>query len=151
MAVGFGAGDNVRAVAAMDLDALRRLLKDVDAPYEVDDLDESGVRLRLPADLAHIRPGGTISGPALMTLADATAWAALLARIGPVVSAVSTSLHIDFLRRPPPGDVVAEGRILRLGRSLAVMDVSMRLLGDDEPVAAARVTYAIPAERRGPQ
>jgi len=137
-------------MGVMGLDALRGLLDEVAAPYDVDELDESGVRLRLPAARAHIRPGGTISGPALMALADATAWAALLSRIGPVVSAVSTSLHIDFLRRPRPGDVLADGRILRLGRSLAVMDVSMRLLGDDEPVAAARVTYAIPRRRSAP-
>ena len=85
-----------------------------------------------------------MSGPALMALADSTAWLAVLAQIGPVALAVTTSLHIDFLRKPDLVDVVAEGRLLKLGRSLAVVDVAMRSDGRDDLVAKAQVTYSIP-------
>jgi len=128
----------------MDVVALQELLNEVGAPYLVDAVMESGVSLRLPIAEAHIRPGGTVSGPALMTLADGVAWSALLAQIGPVVSAVSTSLHIDFLRRPQPVDVVADGLLIKLGKTLAVIDVAIRSSGEEELVAKALVTYAIP-------
>jgi acyl-coenzyme A thioesterase PaaI-like protein len=73
----------------MDVDALQRLLHQVEAPYTVDDVTPDGaVRLRLPVAKAHIRPGGTVSGPALMALADGAAWAALLTQRGPDMSPV---------------------------------------------------------------
>jgi acyl-coenzyme A thioesterase PaaI-like protein len=85
----------------MNLEALQRVLDQVDSPYTVDEVKEQGdVRLRLPVANAHIRPGGTISGPALMAMADGTAWATVLSHRGPDMSPVSTSLHIDFLRKP---------------------------------------------------
>ena len=85
-----------------------------------------------------------MSGPALMGLADGAAWLAVLAQIGPVALAVTTSLHIDFLRKPPLVDMVAEGRLLKLGKSLGVVDVSIRAEDADELVAKAQVTYSIP-------
>jgi uncharacterized protein (TIGR00369 family) len=132
----------------MDASGLQELLDETGAPYAVEAVADSGVRLRLPVSAAHIRPGGTVSGPALMTLADGVAWSALLAQIGPVVSALSTSLHIDFLRRPQPVDVVADGVVIKLGKTLAVIDVSLRSSGADELVAKALVTYAIPPTSR---
>jgi len=110
----------------------------------VEDCGEWGVRLRLPVTRAHGRPGGTVSGPSLMGLADGAAWLSILAQIGPVALAVTTSLHIDFLRKPPLVDMVAEGRVLKLGKALAVVDVSLRAEGADELVAKAQVTYSIP-------
>ena len=130
----------------MDVDALQHLLAQVDAPYSVDDVVDRGVRLRLAASNAHIRPGGTISGPALMALADGTAWVVVLSQIGPAVAAVSTSLHIDFLRKPEPVDVVADGDVLRMGKSLAVIEVSIRSAETEVLVAKAQVTYAIPPD-----
>ena len=127
---------------------LQRLLTEVDAPYLVDDVSEGRVRLRLPASEAHVRPGGTISGPALMALADGAAWAAVLSHIGPNVDAVSSSLHIDFLRRPPPVDVIADGHVLKLGRSLAVIDVSIHSAQSDALVAKAQVTYVLPPDSK---
>lgn len=128
--------------------ALQRLLDQVEAPYTVDDVKENGdVRLRLPLANAHIRPGGTISGPALMAIADGAAWAALLCHRGPDMSPVSTSLHIDFLHKPEPEDLVADGVVLRLGRSLAVVEVSIRSAETERLVAKAQVTYAIPVAR----
>jgi uncharacterized protein (TIGR00369 family) len=132
----------------MDLEALQRVLDQVESPYTVDEVRESGdVRLRLPVAHAHIRPGGTISGPALMAMADGAAWAAVLAHRGPDLSPVSTSLHIDFVRKPDLDDLVADGVVLRLGRSLAVIEVSIRSTGTEKLVAKAQVTYAIPSER----
>jgi len=132
----------------MDLEALQRVLDQVESPYSVDEVREDGdVRLRLPVAHAHIRPGGTISGPALMAIADGAAWAAVLSHRGPDLSPVSTSLHIDFLRKPDPDDLIADGVVLRLGRTLAVIEVSIRSAGTEKLVAKAQVTYAIPPER----
>ena len=127
----------------MDVRSLQDLLTSVDAPYAVESVTESGVRLRLAVAEAHIRPGGTVSGPALMALADAVAWSAVLVEIGPVVAAVSTSLHIDFLRKPQAIDVLADGVVMKLGKTLAVIDVAMRSSGVEELVAKAQVTYTI--------
>ena len=85
-----------------------------------------------------------MAGPALMALSDSAAWLAVLAQIGPVALAVTTSLHIDFLRKPALVDVVAEGRILKLGSRLGVVDVELRSDAGGELVAKAQVTYSIP-------
>ena len=100
--------------------------------------------MRLPVTAADGRPGGTVSGPTLMALADSAAWLAVLGQIGPVALAVTTSLHIDFLRKPALVDLVAEGRLLKLGRRLAVVDVGLRSAGGADLVAKAQVTYSIP-------
>ena len=113
-------------------------------PYVVEEVADWGVRLRLPITAVHSRPGGTVSGPALMALADSAAWLAILAQIGPVALSVTTSLHIDFLRKPDLVDLRAEGRLLKLGGRLAVVDVGMRSVGGDALVAKAQVTYSIP-------
>ena len=135
----------------MSVEELQRLLADSGfggpPPYIVEDVGDWGVRLRLPVTNLHLRPGGTVSGPALMALADAAAWLAILGQIGPVVLAVSTSLHIDFVRKPQPVDVVADGQIIKLGKTLAVVDVSLRSEDHDELVAKAQVTYSIPPKR----
>ncbi len=81
-----------------------------------------------------------------MTLADTGAWMAILSRIGPVVLAVTTSLHIDFLRKPALGDVLAEAELLKLGSRLAVVDVRLYSEGHRDVVAKAQVTYSIPPE-----
>ncbi len=101
-------------------------------------------RARLPFDEAHIRPGGTISGPAMMALADFTMYALVLGMIGPVKLAVTTSLNINFLRKPGPADVIAEARILKLGKRLAVGEVTLLGAGEDDPVAHVTATYSIP-------
>src|SRR5580704_8131258 len=110
-------------------------------PYVIEETGEWGVRIRLPVTDAHSRPGGTVAGPALMALADAAAWLAILAQIGPVLLAVTTSLHIDFLRKP---DLVDVGHLLKLGKQLAVVDVALRSVGHEELVAKSQVTYSIP-------
>jgi acyl-coenzyme A thioesterase PaaI-like protein len=135
-------------MAAMTTEELQTFLlgafPDAPSTMVVEDSGPWGARLRLPVTKAHGRPGGTVSGPSLMGLADGTAWLAILAQIGPVALAVTTSLHIDFLRKPPLVDVVAEGRLLKLGQSLGVVDVTLRAAGHDDIVAKAQVTYSIP-------
>jgi uncharacterized protein (TIGR00369 family) len=91
-----------------------------------------------------IRPGGTISGPTMMALADLAMYVAMLGAIGPVPLAVTTNLTINFLRRPRPQDLLAEARLLKLGARLAVGEVAIRSAGEDELAAHATLTYSIP-------
>ncbi len=101
-------------------------------------------RVRLPYHASQLRPGGTISGPSLMSLADSAMYAALLAQIGLVPLAVTTNLSINFLRKPPQKDVIAEVEIVKLGARLAVGDIRLSSDGESELVAQASVTYSIP-------
>jgi uncharacterized protein (TIGR00369 family) len=115
-----------------------------DLPYVVEEVTDVGMRLRLRVDESNVRPGGTVSGPSLMALADCAAWLAVVGRIGPVALAVTTSLHIDFLRKPALVDVMAVGTLLKLGARLGVVDVALHSMADDALVAKAQVTYSIP-------
>ncbi|MFP5262700.1 MAG: PaaI family thioesterase [Blastocatellia bacterium] len=117
------------------------------ASFRVEEVGERFARLRLLYHDRHLRPGGTISGPSLMTLADTAMYVAVLAMIGPVALAVTTNLNINFLRKPSRSDVIAQARLLKLGKRLAVGDVTMYSDGDAEPVAHATLTYSIPADR----
>lgn len=114
--------------------------------FTTEEIGYGTARVRLPASDDHIRPGGTISGPAQMALADFTLYAALLGAIGDVPLAVTTSLNINFLRKPAPGDLTAECRLLKRGKRLAVGDVLIYSQGFGEPVAHATATYSIPPE-----
>ena len=113
-------------------------------PYVVEEVSAAGVRMRLTVDESNVRPGGTVSGPSLMALADCAAWLAIIGQIGPVALAVTTSLHIDFLRKPALVDVVATGTLLKLGARLGVVDVALHSVANDALVAKAQVTYSIP-------
>lgn len=106
-----------------------------------------GARMRLTPEDAHLRPGGTVSGPAMMALADVALYVAIIGEIGPVPLAVTTNLNINFLQRPRPQcDLVAEARLLKLGRRLAVGEVSLFSEGEDQPVAHVTSTYSIPPQ-----
>ena len=93
-----------------------------------------------------VRPGGTVAGPALMALADVCMYAVVLGLIGRVELAVTTNLSINFLRKPEPRDLVAECRLLKLGKRLAVGEVTLLSDGMPEPVAHVTSTYSIPAK-----
>jgi len=108
----------------------------------IEELGERTIKLRLPFRPSLLRAGGTISGPALMMLADQAAYFLTLAQAGPVVSATTANLDIHFLSRPEPIDVIAEATLLRLGKRLAVSSVD--LWSGAELVARATVTYALP-------
>ena len=110
----------------------------------IEHLDDTAIRVRLPADERHLRPGGTIAGPTLMWLVDLGFYLLLLGRLGPVAQAVTTNLNINFMRKPEPADLIGEGRLMKLGRSLAVGDFTIWSEGRTEPVAHATVTYSIP-------
>ena len=103
-----------------------------------------GCRVRLAFQETSIRPGGTISGPTLMLLADVAMYVGLLASIGWVPLAVTTSLNINFLRKPGRAALLAECRLIKLGTRLAVGDVAIRSEGQDDMVAHATSTYSIP-------
>jgi uncharacterized protein (TIGR00369 family) len=107
-------------------------------------------RVRMLFNDSRLRPGGTISGPALMTLADTGLWVALLAMIGREPLSVTSHLDIDFLRKPAAADVVAETTLYKVGKRLAVGDVLMYSAGETVPCARASVTYAIPSHRLDP-
>lgn len=133
----------------MDAAALTAFLKrdfgQVAEDFAVERADEAGVALRLRVSEKHLRPGGTVSGPAIFALADVAMYLAILARIGPVALTVTTSCALDFMRKPAAGrDLLGEARVLKLGRSLAVGDVMIFSAGLAEPVARASLTYAIP-------
>ena len=115
--------------------------------FKVERVEEMFAQVRMRYDRRHLRPGGTISGPSLMMLSDTAMYMALLGMIGPVALAVTTNLNINFLRKPAQSDVIAECRLLKLGKVLAVGEVTMYSEGDHAPVAHATVTYSIPPER----
>jgi uncharacterized protein (TIGR00369 family) len=114
----------------------------------VEQVTDRSVRVRKPIGELDLRPGGTVSGPVLMTLADTAFYFAVLAAIGPVALAVTTNLNINFLRRPPVVDLIADAELLKLGRRLAVGSVAIYSEGIDEPVAHATLTYSIPPPDR---
>lgn len=116
--------------------------------FRFEAVEDGTIQIRLLYNELHLRPGGTISGPSLMSLADISMYSLLLATIGPVAMAVTTSLNINFLRKPAPADVIAKARLLKLGSRLAVGDVLMFSEGDGQPVAQATVTYSIPPLRK---
>ena len=116
--------------------------------YEVTAVSAEGVNLRYRVTAQNERPGGTVSGPTMMSMADTAAWLAVVAQIGPVALAVTTSLLIDFLRKPAMEDLVAVGTLLKLGKQLAVVDVALASISTPETlVAKAQVTYSIPPRR----
>lgn len=112
--------------------------------YVIEDVGHGTSRLRLLFHDRHLRPGGTVSGPSMMALADIALYVALLGGIGPVKLAVTTSLTINFLSRPEARDVIATSRYLKIGRTLAVGEATLTLDGGDEPIAHVVATYAIP-------
>ena len=116
--------------------------------FSVESVDDTTIRVRQRTGDRHLRPGGTISGPTLMAMVDCGFYLLLLARLGPVALAVTTNLNINFMRKPEPGDLLGEGRLLKLGKTLAVGDFTIWNDGQKEPAAHATVTYSIPPARQ---
>ena len=126
---------------------LAEIFPQVAADFRIEELSEDHIQMRLLVQDRHLRPGGTVSGPSLFALADASLYAMLMARVGPKALAVTTSASIDFMRKPAAGqDVLADCKLLKLGRVLVVGDVLMRSEGSDKVVARASMTYSIPPE-----
>ena len=110
----------------------------------IEDTWHGGCRIRRKFNEKSLRPGGTISGPTMMALTDFAMYVAVLASIGPVPLAVTTNLNINFLRRPTQRDLIAEARLIKLGKRLAVGEVRIFCDGENEMVAHATSTYSIP-------
>lgn len=137
-------------VIRMDADALNAFLRrafpetDPEQMPSIVEVEPGRVLLKLPFASRQLRPGGVISGPTLMTLADTAAYAVILAHIGEVAMAVTTSLTIHFLRGCKPGELYAEATLLKLGRRIATADILMWTESRERAAAKATVAYAIP-------
>jgi uncharacterized protein (TIGR00369 family) len=116
--------------------------------FRAETIGDGTARVRAPFNAHFTRPGGTISGPVMMALTDFGMYAALMGAIGPVELAVTTNLNINFLRLPAPVDVVADCNIIKLGRRLAVIEVTLFSEGNDDPIAHATGTYSIPPDAK---
>lgn len=115
--------------------------------YEAVDVFPSGCVVRLNATEKHLRPGDTVSGPALFTLADIGGYVCVLSHAGPDALSVTTNLNINFMRKAGAGPIDGRCRILKLGRSLMVFDIEM-VAGDERlTIAHATGTYSIPPKR----
>lgn len=119
------------------------------ATVTIEEIGEGWARVRQAVGTAQLRPGGTVSGPVMMATADAASYAAILSEIGIVPLAVTTSLNINFLRRPAAdAAIVCEATLLKLGSRLAVTEMRIWSEGDDALVAHATATYSIPPRPR---
>jgi len=134
----------------LDADAVNALLRRAfpdarpDAFPQVVEVTPGRVKVTAPYREGLLRPGGVISGPTLMSLADTAAYALVLAHVGDQLMAVTSQLNISFLRGATPGDLHAEAELLRLGRRMAVCDVRLWTESRDRLAAQANVTYALP-------
>ena len=116
------------------------------ASVTIEEIGHGRARVRQAVGHAQLRPGGTVSGPVMMAVADAGAYAAVLTVIGLVPLAVTTSLTMNFLRKPSAAAaIVGEATLLKTGRRLMVAEIRVYSEGSDAPVAHATATYAIPA------
>lgn len=103
------------------------------------------VRMTLQPRQEMLRPGGIVSGPAQMALIDGAAYGVVLAHVGPVAMAVTHTLSVSFLRAcRSDAAVIADARLIRLGRRLATVDVRLWQGSEDRLVAQSTVGYALP-------
>jgi len=140
--------------AAMSIDEIAELLH-AEFPqafypgcdHSIERVDYGDVRVRWKYGESSLRPGGTVSGPTMMELADFAMYVAVFSAIGPQPLAVTTNLNINFLRKPTQSDLLADARLMKVGKRLAVGEVAIYSEGSDEPVAHVTATYSIPAQR----
>ncbi len=135
----------------MDQPALMAFLEQafpqVSQDFVVENVSDMAITVRQVVSERHLRPGGTVSGPTMFALADVSIYLAILAMIGPRALAVTTNCSMDFMRKPAAKtDLIAQCRLLKLGRVLAVGDVLIYSEGVDAPVARASMTYSIPTK-----
>lgn len=140
--------------AAMNANEIGKLLHEVfpQAFYPgcgltIERVEYANIRVRRHFQEDYIRPGGTISGPTMMELADFAMYVAVFSAVGPQPLAVTTNLNINFLRKPAQADLIAEARLLKVGKRLAVGEVAIYSDGVSEPVAHVTSTYSIPESR----
>lgn len=138
----------------MDASQLEAFLRDefpesqANVTVKVEDVGEGRITVRALIDQRHLRPGGTVSGPTMMWLADCGTYLLILSQIGKVALAVTTNLNINFLRKGEAGrDLIGEARLLKLGQRLAVAEMSIFSEGLVEPIAHVTLTYSIPPRK----
>jgi len=129
------------------MDYMKQIFPQVNRDFAIEELTEDTITVRLIVEDRHLRPGGTVSGPSMFSLADVSVYAMILARKGKQSLAVTTGCSMDFMRKPDGGkDMVARCTLLKLGKTLAVGDVLLYSEGSDKPVARATMTYSLPPE-----
>ena len=136
---------------AMNSDEIAKLLHEVfpqgfypGCGLTIERVEYADVRVRRHFQEDSIRPGGTISGATMMELADFAMYVAVFSAVGPQPLAVTTNLNINFLRKPGKGDLIADARLMKIGKRLAVGEVTICSDGASEPVAHVTSTYSIP-------
>ncbi|MCF8478660.1 MAG: PaaI family thioesterase [Pseudolabrys sp.] len=113
----------------------------------IERVDYGDVRIRKAFHEDHLRPGGTISGPTMMELADFAMYVAVFSAVGPQALAVTTNLNINFLRKPAQADLIAEAKLMKVGKRLAVGEVAILSAGQADPVAHVTATYSLPVQK----
>ena len=136
---------------AMNADEIAKLLRDEFPQFfhpgrglSIESVDYGNIRVKRRFQEDSIRPGGTISGPAMMELADFAMYVAVFSVAGPIPMAVTTNLNINFLRKPGRTDLVADAKLLKVGKRLVVGEVAIYSDGECDPVAHVTSTYSIP-------
>ena len=136
---------------AMNADAIAHLLRDEFPQFfhpgrglSIERVDYGNIRVKRAFQEESIRPGGTISGPTMMELADFAMYVAVFSVAGPIPMAVTTNLNINFLRKPGRGDLIADAKLLKVGKRLVVGEVAIYSDGEGDPVAHVTSTYSIP-------
>jgi uncharacterized protein (TIGR00369 family) len=115
--------------------------------HSIERVDHGDIRVRWTFEETALRPGGTVSGPTMMELADFAMYVAVFSAVGPQPLAVTTNLNINFLRKPARADLIADARLMKVGKRLAVGEVTIYSAGAEEPVAHVTATYSIPQAR----
>tara|TARA_R110001592_G_scaffold175466_5_gene414693 strand:+ start:16398 stop:16811 length:414 start_codon:yes stop_codon:yes gene_type:complete len=115
-----------------------------DIGLKVEEVRHGYARIRIPYQDKHLRPGGTISGPVMMTAGDTAMYVAILGSLGEMAMAVTSNLNINFLKRPDQLDLIAEASIIKLGKRIAFCEVGIRCEGCDELVAHVTGSYSLP-------
>ncbi|MBK8458158.1 MAG: PaaI family thioesterase [Phyllobacteriaceae bacterium] len=139
----------------LDAEAVNALLKtvypqlnDTHAAYRALEIHPGGCTVRLDADERHLRPGDTVSGPSLFTLADIGGYVLALSHAEPDALAVTTNLSINFMRKAAAGPLDGHCRILKMGKALMVFDIDIVPAGGGDTIAHATGTYSLPPRRR---
>ncbi|WP_127112214.1 PaaI family thioesterase [Shimia sediminis] len=127
---------------------LEEVFPQIKGVYVVEELTGKGCVMRLNVTERQLRPGGTVSGPAMFGLADVSAYAATMGQIGREAMTVTTNASFDFMRKPKAGrDMIARATLLKLGKTLSVTDILLYSEGEPDPVARSTMTYAIPPKK----
>ena len=126
-------------------DLLQQHFPHIQDEISIDSMNDQEATVRLSVNNRHLRPGNTVSGPSMFLLADVAAYIAILAQVGARTQAVTTSAHMDFLRKPQAqADIIATTKVLKIGKQLAVVDVYLYSENDENMVARASMTYSLP-------